>query len=132
MSIRASLRGGNARHPVSSSFLAFLRDRGLRGSSSDRRPRGSFLFSCVKVAAPVALVAGFVVAGSAQRGPSPIASLAEPGAWHTASVPVAATPVASARAPAAFVATPGAAVAAAPAGDAVTSMPAAAPGTALP
>lgn len=112
MSIRASAHGGNARHPVSRTiFLAFPRDR---------VNRSQFLFAAAKVAAPFALVVGLVVAGSLQRSESPIADLAQPGAWtgtqaapaamatgpvHTAAID-SATPVARSATPVAPSTTP--------------------------
>lgn len=98
MSIRASAHGGNARHPVSRTiFLAFPRDRVFRSQ---------FFFAAAKVAAPFALVVGLVVAGSLQRGESPITELAQPGPWAVTQATPAATASGAVPAPASESAAP--------------------------
>jgi len=68
MSIRATLRGGNARHLVDSILLAFLRTR-------DQRDQ--FLFALLKVAAPIGLVVALVLAAAPEPGTA-LASAAVP------------------------------------------------------
>lgn len=59
MSIRAVLRGGNARHPVDSILLAFPRTR-------DKRDQ--LLFALLKVAAPIGLVVALLLAAAPEPG----------------------------------------------------------------
>ncbi len=81
MSIRAPQHGGNARRPVSTIFLAFLRNR---------ESRNQFLYACAQAAAPVALVLGLVMAGSAMRDE---AELADASAVAASSAVAAATAI---------------------------------------
>jgi len=67
MSIRASQHGDNARRPVYTIFLAFLRNR---------ETRNQFLYACAQAAAPIALVLGLVMAGSELREASVLAAAA--------------------------------------------------------
>ena len=71
MSIRASKHGDNARRPVSTIFLAFLRNR---------ESRNQFLYACAQAAAPIALVLGLVMAGSELREAATLAAAAAPSA----------------------------------------------------
>ncbi|MCD6679485.1 MAG: hypothetical protein LT102_02340 [Burkholderiaceae bacterium] len=75
MSIRASQHGDNARRPVDTIFLAFLRNR---------ETRNQFLYACAQAAAPIALVLGLVMAGSELREASVLA--AAPAAATAVSV----------------------------------------------
>ncbi|MDT3678725.1 MAG: hypothetical protein ROZ64_07815 [Burkholderiaceae bacterium] len=67
MSIRASQHGDNARRPVYTIFLAFLRNR---------ETRNQFLYACAQAAAPIALVLGLVMAGSELRDASVLVTAA--------------------------------------------------------
>jgi hypothetical protein len=67
MSIRASQHGDNARRPVYTIFLAFLRNR---------ESRNQLLYACAQAAAPIALVFGLVMAGSELREASVLAAAA--------------------------------------------------------
>ncbi len=69
MSIRASQHGDNARRPVYTIFLAFLRNR---------ESRNKLLYACAQAAAPVALVVGLVMAGSGLREAAMLAAAAPP------------------------------------------------------
>lgn len=71
MSIRASQHGDNARRPVDTIFLAFLRNR---------ESRNQFLYACAQAAAPVALVLGLVMAGSELREAATLAAASAPSA----------------------------------------------------
>lgn len=77
MSIRASQHGDNARRPVDTIFLAFLRNR---------ETRNQFLYACAQAAAPIALVLGLVMAGSELREASVLAGAAAPAAATVVSV----------------------------------------------
>ncbi|MCD6732840.1 MAG: hypothetical protein LT103_04495 [Burkholderiaceae bacterium] len=59
MSIRALLRGGNARHLVDSILLAFPRTR---------EKRDQLLFALLKVAAPIGLVVALLLAAAPEPG----------------------------------------------------------------
>ena len=71
MSIRACRHGDNARRPVSTIFLAFLRNR---------ESRNQFLYACAQAAAPIALVVGLVMAGSELREAAQLANASAPAA----------------------------------------------------
>ncbi|MBW7923552.1 MAG: hypothetical protein H3C59_02275 [Burkholderiaceae bacterium] len=82
MSIRASQHGDNARRPVSTIFLAFLRNR---------ESRNQFLYACVQAAAPIALVVGLVMAGAELRE-SALLATASPAQTGTAVAVSSAVP----------------------------------------
>ncbi|GMV01942.1 MAG: hypothetical protein KJZ98_07035 [Burkholderiaceae bacterium] len=61
MSIRALLRGGNARHLVDTIFLAFPRLR-------TREMRDQLLFALLKAATPIGLVVALLLAAGPEPG----------------------------------------------------------------
>ncbi len=79
MSIRAVQHGDNARRPVYTIFLAFLRNR---------ESRNQLLYACAKVAAPIALVLGLLIAGPDLRE-APVLAAAAPATVGAVSLPSA-------------------------------------------
>ncbi len=68
MSIRALLRGGNARRLIDSILLAFPRIR-------SREQREQLLFALLKVAAPIGLVLALLLASAPGPGAALVAGL---------------------------------------------------------